>query len=263
MKVLIILFLLFTVSCKSPSNSDNNQNATDPNYDTNTLGIEWIDIPAGEFRMGDNFNEGSNDERPVHPVYLDAYKISTYEVTFAIYDKFCEETGRGRPDDKSMGRGNRPVINVSWNDANAFCNWLSQKTTKNIHLPTEAQWEKAARGTDQRRYPWGNSSPSCSKANYNGCGGTTKAVGSHPSGVSPYGVHDMAGNVWEWCFDWFSSVYYPTSPGNNPTGTSSGSGHTARGGGWFSDTWNIRSAVRFRINPTYRGSNLGFRLCQD
>ena len=133
----IILFLLFIVSCTSLS---------DPDYDTNTLDIEWIDIPAGEFQMGNNSNDGSDDERPVQPVYLDAYKISKYEVTFKIYDRYCEETNAAKPNDMGWGRGNRPVINVTWDEAQEFCTWLSQKTGKNIHLPTEAQWEKAARG---------------------------------------------------------------------------------------------------------------------
>lgn len=254
-KILIVLFVFFLVGCKVPFGSKN--------YDTKTLGIEWIHIPAGEFQMGDNFNLGANDEKPVHTVYLDDYKISKHEVTFEMYDKFCEEKNRFKPDDKGWGRRNRPVINVSWDNARAFCDWLSEKTGKDIHLPTEAQWEKAARGTDKRKYPWANSEPTCSEANYYGCFEKTKAVGCHPSGVSPYGVHDMAGNVWEWCSDWYSSRYYANSPRNNPTGPGSGSGRVGRGGGWFSYPWSLRSTARFRFHPTYRSSNLGFRLAQD
>ena len=257
MKVLLILLLFITVSCKVSSNSE------DPDYDTETLRIEWIDIPAGEFWMGDNLKAGSNDEKPVHTVYLDDYKISKYEVTFEMYNKFCEKTNKTIPDDKGWGFGNNPVINVSWDDARAFCFWLSEKTGKNIHLPTEAQWEKAARGTEQRKYPWGNSSLSCSKANYYGCVDRTKMVGSHPSGVSPYEVHDMAGNVWEWCEDRYSSIYYSNSPERNPAGPSDGSGRVGRGGGWFSEPSRIRSSTRFRFNPSYKASNLGFRLAQD
>lgn len=256
-KVLIILFLFFIAGCKSPSNSE------DPDYDTNTLGIEWIAIPAGEFQMGNNLTTGSDDEKPVHKVYLDAYKISKYEVTFAMYDEFCEQTGGVRPDDQGMGRGDRPVINVSWHEAEEFCHWLSQKTGKNIHLPTEAQWEKAARGTDRREYPWGNSPVSCSKANYYGCVGKTAVVGTYPSGVSPYGLNDMAGNVWEWCRDRYSAKYYSNSPKNNPAGPAGGSGRVGRGGGWFSEAPYIRSAARFRFSPTYKASNLGFRICRD
>lgn len=229
----------------------------------NFLGIEWIDIPAGEFQMGDNFNEGNDDELPVHTVYLSAYKISKYGVTFEQYDAFCDDIGRSKPSDSGMGRGNRPVMHVSWFDAKAFCDWMSQKTGKNIHLPTEAQWEKAARGTDQRRYPWGNSSPSCSLANYYGCGGQTKPVDSHPSGVSFYGVHDMAGNVWEWCNDWYSSTYYYISPYENPTGPSSGTDRVERGGCFYCSASTLRSANRYKFNPSMDYWNLGFRLAQD
>jgi formylglycine-generating enzyme required for sulfatase activity len=227
------------------------------------LGFEWVTISAGEFQMGDNFNEGDTDERPVHTVYLDEYKISKYEVTFEQYDKFCEDTGRFKPGDEGWGRGNRPVINVSWYDAKDFCDWLSQKTGQNIHLPTEAQWEKAARGTDQRRYPWGNNIPSCTLANFSGCGSQTKPVGSHSSGVSPYDIHDMAGNVWEWCWDWYSSTYYSGSPYSNPMGPSTGSTRVLRGGSWISKDYDIRSASRFNFDPSSGRRRIGFRLGMD
>ena len=109
-------------------------------------GIEWIRIPAGEFRMGDNFNEGDSDELPVHTVNLDEYYISKYEITFEQYDRFCNETGGVKPSDNGWGRYKKPAINVSWKDVQAFCEWLSERTGQNIHLPYEAQWEKAARG---------------------------------------------------------------------------------------------------------------------
>jgi formylglycine-generating enzyme required for sulfatase activity len=227
--------------------------------------IEWIDIPAGNFQMGDNFKEGFKDERPVHTVHLSAYKISKYEVTFEQYEVFCDDTKKERPSNSGFGRGSQPVINVSWNDAKAFCDWLSQKTGANIHLPTEAQWEKAARGTDQRRYPWGDSSPDCGKAEYLGCRGRPiKPVGSHPSGVSPYGVHDMAGNVMEWCSDWYSKKYYSKSPGSNPTGPSSGSVvRVTRGGHFSSLQHDIRSARRTFHVPSYTNIFIGFRVAQD
>ncbi|TES92891.1 MAG: hypothetical protein E3J87_03715 [Candidatus Cloacimonadota bacterium] len=163
--------------------------------------IEWVQVPAGYFEMGDNFNEGAGHELPVHTVYLDTYYMSKYEVTFEQYDAFCDVTGRSKPSDYDWGRGDRPVIWVSWNDTKAFCDWLSARTGENIHLPTEAQWEKAARGTDQRRFPWGDRSPDSSLANYGENNMKTMPVGSYPLGVSPYGIHDMAGNVHEWCSD--------------------------------------------------------------
>lgn len=228
-----------------------------------SIGIQWIDIPAGQFQMGDNFNIGDANERPVHTVYLDAYKISKYEINFDQYIRFCNDTGRFKPGSEGWGEGNRPVINVSWYDARDFCNWLSEKTGKNISLPTEAQWEKAARGTDQRRYPWGNEVPSCSIVNFINCQNMTMPVGSYPLGASPYGVHDMAGNVWEWCSDWFSSDYYSVSPVNNPQGPASGTQRVRRGGAFDCDAWSIRSTYRSDDPPDYSYKLIGFRIVQN
>jgi formylglycine-generating enzyme required for sulfatase activity len=137
---------------------------------------------------------------------------------------------------------------------------LSQKTGKNIHLTTEAQWEKAARGTDQRRFPWGNADANCSLLNYTDCVNKTMPVGSYPSGVSPYGVHDMSGNVAEWCQDYFSPTYYSNSPYQNPQGPSTGTWRVLRGGALGIHTSNIRAASRTR-NGFYRHfSNVGFRI---
>jgi formylglycine-generating enzyme required for sulfatase activity len=225
--------------------------------------IEWVSIPSGSFKMGDNFNEGSSAEKPVHEVYLSSYSISKYEVTFEQYDKFCDATGRTKPSDEGWGRGKRPVIHVTWDDAKAFCDWLSSQTGESIHLPTEAQWEKAARGTDQRRYPWGNGAPNSSLANYNNQVGKTMPVGSYPNGKSPFGVHDMAGNVWEWCSDWYSSTYYSVSPGSNPQGHSSGSDRVLRGGFWSRNAYLLRSAYRASGYPSDQYGSVGFRLCKD
>jgi formylglycine-generating enzyme required for sulfatase activity len=235
-------------------------------YDTDVLGIQWIDIPQGEFRMGDNFNdgEGDSDELPVHTVYLDAYKISRYEVTFQQYDTFCEATDRNKPNDNRFGRGDYPVIYVTWDDAKAFCDWLSGETGKNIHLPTEAQWEKAARGTDQGKYPWGNATPTCDLTNYDPCLKRTMPVGSYPGGVSPYGVHDMAGNVYEWCSDWYDAGYYVVSQKDNPTGPPTGEKHVIRGGGYLSYADKLRCSHR-TFYPTPNAPSihvhLGFRIC--
>jgi len=225
--------------------------------------VEWVQVPAGSFKMGDNFNEGFSDELPVHTVYLDTYYISKYEVTFEQYDEFCDATGRTKPSDEGWGRGDRPVIHVNWNDAKAFCDWMSGETGENIHLPTEAQWEKAARGTDQRRYPWGNGSPDNSLANYANNLGKTLPVGSYPEGVSPYGIHDMAGNVWEWCSDWYDYDYYSSSPTNNPQGPSSRPYHVRRGGSWSNLAHVIRSALRDYYSPSSSDFSVGFRLCKD
>jgi formylglycine-generating enzyme required for sulfatase activity len=231
------------------------------NYDTEVLGIQWIDIPAGEFLMGDNFNDGEIDEQPVHTVYLDAFKMSKYEITFDQYDLFCDETRRRKPDDRGWSRGNRPVINVKWDDANAFCDWLSKKTGKNIRIPTEAQWEKAARGTDRRKYPWGNNEPNCAGTNYNDCSGRTMPVGSYPFDVSFYGIFDMAGNVKEWCSDWYDASYYSVSPLNNPTGADSGIQRVLRGGSWKTPAEGIRVIDRDGFRPENFNSRNGIRIC--
>jgi sulfatase modifying factor 1 len=228
-----------------------------------SIGIQWIDIPAGQFQMGDNFNIGDANERPVHTVYLDDYKISKYEINFDQYIRFCNDTGRFKPGSEGWGEGNRPVINVSWYDARDFCNWLSEKTGKNISLPTEAQWEKAARGTDQRRYPWGNEAPSCSIVNYINCENMTMPVGSYPAGASFYGVHDMAGNVWEWCSDWFGSDYYSISPSNNPQGPAAGTQRVRRGGAFDCDAWSIRTTYRCDDPPEFSYKLIGFRIVQN
>ena len=231
----------------------------DPNYDTSTMDIEWVQIPAGEFLMGDNFNEGPSKNHPVHAVYLDTYYISKYEITFAQYDLYCQERGINKPHDLHWGRGQMPVIFVNWLDCKDFCDWLSQKTGKNIHLPTDAQWEKAARGTDQRRYPWGNAEMDCSLLNYNPCSERNKPVGSYPAGVSPYGVHDMAGNVAEWCQDYFSPTYYSRSPYRNPQGPETGGFRSMRGGSRGAGDWAHLSWIQ----SYNRTGNAYFRIFSD
>ncbi len=264
---------LLLLKKKKPS-KDDSVVPVDPDYDIRELGIHWVRIPAGEFLMGDNFNEGADDERPVHPVYLDEYHISKYEITYEQFDKYCQETDGIMRSDEGWGRGNRPAVMVSWGDASYFCSWLSKKTGKNIRLPTEAQWEKAARGTDQRRYPWGNAEPNCSFANYC-CKDRTDPVGSYPSGVSPYGVHDMAGNVAEWCRDFYHMEYYQWSPYTNPLGPIQGNPYiptrVVRGGSWDCNSdLTPRSADRSdrMINPTFNQplvvyNDVGFRIVME
>lgn len=238
--------------------------------------IDWVRIPAGEFLMGDNFDEGDADELPVHRVYLDEYYISKYEVSFPDYNLFCADTGRtelpipepflyGHRSEKPLGPA--PIHTISWHDANAFCNWLSQKTGENIRLPTEAQWEKAARGTYQYRYPWGDIEPKCIKSNYLDCTGHTphpyNPIGYRPDGMSPYGVYEMAGNMAEWCRDWYSASYYSISPEKNPAGPSSGSYRVIRGGGYLSPAADIRSASRDHQRPEKAAGYIGFRLVKE
>ncbi|MDY0296013.1 MAG: bifunctional serine/threonine-protein kinase/formylglycine-generating enzyme family protein [Acidobacteriota bacterium] len=248
---------------------------------------QWVQVLAGEFPMGSK--KGKSGEKPVHRVYLDTYYISKYAVTFDQYDAFCNATGWSMPLDGGWGRGSRPVINVSWDDAVAFCRWLSGKTGKTVRLPTEAEWEKAARGgNNSRGFIYSGSNDLNSVGWYNQNSGAKflrmlpflpeyssekkiqrylkwlldKKCGSHPVGekaANELGLHDMSGNVWEWCADWYDKDYYSRSPARNPTGPSSGSLRVVRGGSWGDYASFCRSASRFYGHPSNRGLFLGFR----
>jgi formylglycine-generating enzyme required for sulfatase activity len=211
-----------------------------------------IYVPAGEFLMGsvDSDGEADSDEKPQHKVYLDAFWIDRTEVTNAQYRK-CVEAKACQPPSQSSSYtrssyygnsqyDNYPVIYVSWHAAQQYCRWAGRR------LPTEAEWEKAARGTDGRKYPWGDAAPDVQRANFNNNKGDTTAVGSYPSGASPYGALDMAGNVWEWTADWYNETYYSGSPAQNPQGPGSGSGRVLRGGSWYSVQGSVRAANRDR-----------------
>ena len=217
-------------------------------------GMVQVYVPAGEFEMGSN--DGDSDQKPVHTVYLDTYWIDQTEVTNAMYalcveDGDCEKPISDYFDDTNFT--DHPVVNVSWYAAEDYCTWAGRE------LPTEAQWEKAARGTDGRIYPWGNAAPDCILANYSGCTGNTLEVGSLQAGASPFGVLDMAGNVCEWVADWYAADYYSVSPKNNPTGPANGNYRVLRGGSWFDYESFLRSADRLGIYPVYTYDSSGFR----
>lgn len=224
-------------------------------------GMVMVYVPAGEFTMGSD--NGEPDEKPVHQVYLDAFWIDQTEVTNAMYAK-CVADGRCTPPSSSRSStrnsyyGNSefndyPVIYMNWNMAKTYCEW------RGARLPTEAEWEKAARGTDGRTYPWGNAAPKDTLLNYNRNVGDTTKVGNYLDGVSPYGMYDMAGNVWEWVNDWYDSSYYQTSPSSNPQGPTSGQYRVLRGGSWGFSVDFVRSASRGGDDPTYTGYVIGFR----
>ena len=162
--------------------------------------------------------------------------------------------------EEKWNRPNFPVVGVNWYEAAAYASWLSEKTGKNYRLPTEAEWEKAARGTDGREYPWGNEFDK-NNCNSKECGlGRTSPVGIFIKGESPFGCLDMAGNVYEWCFDWFDGGYYKKSPKKNPQGPKTGSGRVLRGGCWFGVSSLCRASSRYRLNPVNRARLVGFRL---
>jgi sulfatase modifying factor 1 len=225
------------------------------------LAIEWVDIRGGTFIMGSPSNEAyrSNDEWQ-YSVTLDGFKMSKYEITFAQYDAFCDATGRSMPSDAGWGRGNRPVIYVSWHDAKAFADWVGAS------LPTEAQWEYACRAGSTSPFNTGNCL-STNKANYDGnfpyatCNKGTNTQKTRPvNSYSPnkWGLYNMHGNVLEWCADWYGD--YPTSAQTNPQGPSTGSYRVYRGGCWYNAAQDCRSAERFGNTPDNPSSIIGFRL---
>ncbi len=234
-------------------------------------GVTMMFVPAGAFSMGSESR--SDDEKPIHSVTLDAYYIDKYEVTNAAY-KRCVDAGVCDPPKQSNSYtrdayyGNPefdeyPVIYVDWNMANAYCEWRGPSTgSGQTRLPTEAEWEKAARGLDGRTYPWGENID-CDKANYSSCAGDTTKVGSYLDGVSPYGLYDMAGNVWEWVADWYDSSYYSNSPSSNPLGPSLGEYRVLRGGSWYNLDYSVRSANRYVNSPVFINYYVGFRCAHS
>lgn len=253
-------------------------------------------VPAGSFWMG--ADTGTSGETPLHEVFLDAFWIDEHEVTNDQFAAFVEDTGYTTdaeedglswiwdfesagwleiegadwrhpvgPGSSLSGLSDHPVVHVSWNDALAYCEWAGSS------LPTEAQWEKAARGTDARRYAWGNDTYSGALANFADVNlettwadqqhddgyERTAPVGNYPDGASPYGALDMTGNVWEWMADWFAEDYYGNSPFENPTGPMSGAERALRGGSWLNNGKDL--IVTYRSKYIMNGSydSLGFR----
>ena len=235
-------------------------------------------IPAGEFQMGDAFSEGGTDERPIHTVYVDTFYIDTHEVTNAQYRRFVQATGHRAPEgcgyvngewlagfkpwlDANFNGDDQPVVCVSWEDAKAYCEWAGKR------LPTEAEWEKAARGVlVGKKFPWGDEDPNGTQCNFadrnadDGYQYTSPVDSFAPNG---YGLYDMAGNVWEWCSDWYDPSYYSKSPKENPTGPSSGASRVLRGGSWNLNPYYMRVSFRFPGVPEYSHNFVGFRCAQD
>ncbi len=230
--------------------------------------VPMVPIAAGNFVRGSSLEAGRDDERPRRTIYLEAFMIDQYEVTNARYLDFITATGHLEPLNvygtgslfDVQGIEDLPVVQVTWHDAADYCQWVGKR------LPTEAEWEKAARGTDARSYPWGDAPPSPNHVNFNRdweTTGTLSPVGSLPQGVSPYGVHDMSGNVREWVQDWYAKEYYRVAPNRNPRGPETGLLKVIRGGSWHSFESDIRTAARGKGGFALKTHGIGFRCAKD
>lgn len=227
--------------------------------------VPMVTIPAGEFLMGNPEGKGRDDERPQRSVYLDEFAIDQVEVTNERYMAFVKFIGHRTPPNpygtgplqSIKGIEQLPVVQTTWYDAKAYCSWAKKR------LPTEAEWEKAARGTDGRLYPWGNEPPTAKRANFDReweDEQTLHAVGSLPDGDSPYGVKDMAGNVREWISDWYDADYYQHAPNRNPQGPDKkGVVRSIRGGSWHSPASDITTSARGRGGFALQTHGTGFR----
>ena len=209
--------------------------------------IQWVSIPEGTFRMGGT----QANAAPKHEVRLSAFKMSAHEVTFAQYDVFCEDKNREKPSDKGLGRGQRPVINVSYFDAIAFAKWMG------CRLPTEAEWEYACRAGSTADFNTGKK-PTNTQANYKTKPTRARITAVGSFAANAWGLYDMHGNAWEWCSDWFRN--YPSSPQTNPIGPSEGEYRIYRGGSWKSEWHSCRAWYRNKSAPGYSDNSIGFRL---
>jgi len=252
------------------------ERAQSPSHD------EMVLIPAGQFLMGSDKKVDRNAylaELPQRKIYLDAYEIDKFEVTTVQFLKFVLAKDLPPLIDWQYDGGNfqetmvnHPVMHVSWDDADAYCRWAGKR------LPTEAEWEKAARGDDGRIYPWGNQMAGLSRSNYGrtGLSGPVRdrperlllyppiiSVDKYDNAVSPYGIFQMSGNVAEWVADWYDPKYYASAPDRNPKGPENGTQRSFRGGGWIDSTPSVRAAQRNGTDPSTKMNWMGFRCARD
>lgn len=252
-KNLFFLILLFSMSaCTSPESSTRVSDID---------GMTQVFVPAGEFLMGSDARdtEAAPDEKPQHRVLVDAFWIDRMEVTNAQYGMCVEAGGCSlpvMPGERFTEQPDQPVQGVAWTQAVEYCGWAGRR------LPTEAEWEKAARGTDGRLFPWGNTLPDQTLANFNFLFEGLIDVGRLPAGASPYGALDMAGNVWEWTADRYDEDTYAGSEYDNPTGPESGTTRVVRGGAWNTVSRAVRVTNRHWAFPL-RDDFMGFRCAQD
>jgi formylglycine-generating enzyme required for sulfatase activity len=220
-----------------------------------TDGAVYVFVPAGEFERG--ASDGAADEQPVQTIFVDAFWIMRTEVTNAQYRQ-CVDAGACSPPHNQFWQNNEmaeyPVVDVDWEQALAYATWAGGR------LPTEAEWEKAARGSDGRQYPWGDQEPSNELLNYRFQESGPTPVGRYPDGVSPFGLLDMAGNAEEWVADWYAAEYYAAAPSQNPPGPEAGIMRVIRGGSYNSNPLGVRATAREKAFPTGYFPSVGFRV---
>lgn len=227
---------------------------------------QFVVIPAGEFMMG--CAAGQDEERPIHKVWVDAFELAARQVRNRDYALFLEATGHPAPkhwSDEDFNHPDQPVVAVSWIEAVKYCDWASSRDGRKVRLPTEAEWERAARGgREGALYVWGDEPPCAWPAYVRRWGGEVK--GPLPVGLdapNAFGLYDIGENVHEWCSDWFGKDYYAHSPERNPRGPESGQRRASRGGSWRHQIKASRCAARSSIPPTLEYADYGFRIARD
>jgi len=221
---------------------------------------DLVAIPGGQYRMGQA--DGRDEERPVHAVTIRSFLLSRFQVTNAQYDAFRQATGREMTPfqaDTRFACPRQPVVGVSWFDAVAYCDWLSAVWKRRFRLPTEAEWERAARGgLDQKLYPWGDDAIFQRESYYLRWCEAPEPVGTSPA--NGYGLFDMCENVHEWCSDWYDPSYYNVTPAQDPRGPEGGRRKASRGGAWRHHLKIARCAARSSIPPEFKYADYGFRV---
>ena len=234
-------------------------------FGENIVKPEMVFIPSGEYLMGSKKGVGRPDEYPIHKVYLGAFYMDRFETTGKEFEEYLSANPKQHPTitgwwgrEVRPNMKNRPVFGLTWKRCNDYCDWRGKR------LATEAEWERAAAGLDERKYPWGNENLDQKKANYNRCcfvnkGLSINEIGSHRSGMTPEGIHDLAGNIAEWVYDWYDKNYYKNSEYDNPQGPISGTNHTIRGGAWNSLSGYLRSSARYGYDDAKDFYGIGCR----
>ncbi|MFN0200064.1 MAG: formylglycine-generating enzyme family protein [Bacteroidia bacterium] len=257
MKCIISAFAVFTLcfSIGVAQNSSTSSTTVSPVKEQNLVLVE-----GGEFEMG--AKESDEDTRPVHSVKVASFQMSKYEVTVAEYRAFCQATGHTMPAPPAWGwRDSHPMVNVTWWDACSYCLWLSRVSGKKFRLPTEAEWEYAAKGgkkSQKFQYCGANNANEVAWNMANAVEASTQGIGQLKA--NELGLYDMGGNAWEWCSDYFSSEYYANSPSENPKGPEKGLLHVIRGGSWFDGSTQSTPYFRRNGSPADLIGNMGFRV---